>query len=54
MELICSRCQTTNERDAHFCKICGTGFNVQPIRQNSISTPVIVIVVVVAICGDVH
>ena len=51
MELICPRCQTTNERDAHFCKVCGTGFNVQPIRQNSISTPVIVIIVVVAVCG---
>jgi hypothetical protein len=51
MQLICPRCQTTNEREAHFCKICGTGFNVQPIRKNSISTPVIVIIAVVAVCG---
>ncbi len=51
MQLICPRCQTTNERDAHFCQICGTGFGVQPIRQNSISTPVTVIIVVIAVCG---
>jgi len=54
MELICPRCQTHNQSNAHFCQKCGTGFNVQPIRpvrQNSISTPVIIIIAVVAVCG---
>jgi len=51
MNLICPGCRTTNESEAHFCKICGTGFDVQPIRQNSISTPAIVIIVIVAVCG---
>lgn len=54
MELICSRCHTHNQSNAHFCQKCGNGFNVQPIgaaRQNTLSTPVIIIIAVVAICG---
>ncbi len=51
MNLICPGCQTTNESETHFCKICGAGFDVQPIRQNSISTPLIVIIAVVAVRG---
>lgn len=54
MKLICPRCQTHNQSDAYFCQKCGTGFNVQsirPTRQNSISTPVIIITAVIAICG---
>lgn len=52
MNLICPRCHTENESDARFCKTCGTGFNVQPIRQkNSIAAPVTIIGIVLAICG---
>ena len=54
MELICSRCHTHNQSNAHFCQKCGNGFNVQPInpaRQNPLSTPVLIIIAVVAICG---
>ena len=51
MYLICPKCQKRNEGDAHFCKTCGTGFNVKPIRKNSIATPVMMIIAVVAVCA---
>lgn len=54
MEPVCPRCQTRNQSNALFCQKCGTGFNVQPInpvRQNSLSTPIIIIIAVIAVCG---